>query len=176
MLTRLCHICGKECDERRMRGDRIWPKIKVCPSCFNTCARCGKKDDNVFRRRYCSKCVSVAKPQRDDFTPRRTYGHTNVGKWKVPVSPVTGEQYRSVIFYHDDKQKNVAESVKHRLDRENTFGKPIVTTIEPSSAFYPAEDYHKEYYKNNPDQPYCQAVISPKVAKLRATYANLLKE
>ncbi|MEK7570202.1 MAG: peptide-methionine (S)-S-oxide reductase MsrA [Patescibacteria group bacterium] len=87
-----------------------------------------------------------------------------------------GEQYRSVIFFHDDEQKQVAEKVKAKIEAEKTFDAPIVTTIEPLTSFYPAEDYHRNYYANNQDQPYCQAVISPKLAKFRQHYKALLKE
>jgi len=86
-----------------------------------------------------------------------------------------GEQYRSVIFFHDDAKKHVAEKVKSKLEADKTFDAPIVTTIEPLKNFYPAEDYHRNYYANNPDQPYCQAVISPKLAKFRQHYKSLLK-
>lgn len=86
-----------------------------------------------------------------------------------------GEQYRSVIFFHDDGQKQTAEKVKTKLEADKTFDAPIVTTIEPLTNFSAAEDYHRDYYANNPDQPYCQAVISPKLAKFRQHYASLLK-
>lgn len=86
-----------------------------------------------------------------------------------------GEQYRSVIFFHDDEQKHTAEKVKAKLEAGKVFDAPIVTAIEPLTNFYPAEDYHRNYYANNPDQPYCQAVISPKLAKFRQHYAHLLK-
>ncbi len=86
-----------------------------------------------------------------------------------------GEQYRSVIFFHDETQKKIAEAVKAKLEQGKTFDAPIVTSIVPLTNFYPAEDYHRNYYANNPDQPYCQAVISPKLAKFRQHYASLLK-
>jgi len=86
-----------------------------------------------------------------------------------------GEQYRSVIFYHDESQQQTAVAVKAKLEQEKTFDSPIVTTIEPLTNFFPAEDYHRNYYANNPDQPYCQAVISPKLATFRQHYASLLK-
>ncbi|MEK7631435.1 MAG: peptide-methionine (S)-S-oxide reductase MsrA [Patescibacteria group bacterium] len=85
-----------------------------------------------------------------------------------------GEQYRSVIFFHDSEQRQIAEKVMAKLTADKTFDAPIVTTIEPLTNFYPAEDYHRNYYANNPDQPYCQAVISPKLAKFRKQY-HLLK-
>jgi peptide-methionine (S)-S-oxide reductase len=85
-----------------------------------------------------------------------------------------GTQYRSAIFYHSDDQKRRAEAMIERLNRERIFPAPIVTEVVPAGAFYPAEDYHQRYFENNPTQPYCQAVISPKVAKLRKKYAEKL--
>lgn len=86
-----------------------------------------------------------------------------------------GSQYRSVIFYHSDTQKQVAESVKRHLEQTGTFSDPIVTETEPAGQFYPAEHYHRDYYARNPTAPYCTAIIDPKIAKLRHTYAALLK-
>jgi len=86
-----------------------------------------------------------------------------------------GTQYRSAIFYHDDEQRRTAEEVIRELEAEHVFDDPIVTTIEPLVAFYPAEEYHREYYRRNPNQPYCRAVIAPKVAKLRTKYLQKLK-
>ena len=87
-----------------------------------------------------------------------------------------GTQYRSAIFYHNDAQKQDAERVIAELTAQKTFDDPIVTEVVPLEKFYPAEDYHREYYDRNPEQPYCQVVISPKVSKLRQKYAEKLKE
>lgn len=86
-----------------------------------------------------------------------------------------GTQYRSAIFYHDEEQRREAEAVKGELEAEHVFDEPIVTEIVPLEAFYPAEEYHREYYRRNPNQPYCRAVIAPKVAKLRSKYLEKLK-
>lgn len=86
-----------------------------------------------------------------------------------------GTQYRSVIFYHDDAQRVEAERVKTKIDAEKIYNNPIVTTIEPFTAFFPAEAYHQNYFANNPEQPYCQVVIDPKVAKFRQKFAALRK-
>lgn len=86
-----------------------------------------------------------------------------------------GSQYRSAIFYHDEAQRQTAEEVVRELDAEHVFDDAIVTKIEPLEAFYPAEEYHREYYRRNPNQPYCRAVIAPKVAKLRSKYLEKLK-
>jgi peptide-methionine (S)-S-oxide reductase len=87
-----------------------------------------------------------------------------------------GPQYRSVIFYHDERQKEIAEKSKKDLEEAKTFKDPIVTTIEPFSNFYPAEDYHKDYYDKNGMAPYCTLVITPKVKKLLETYKKDVKE
>jgi peptide-methionine (S)-S-oxide reductase len=87
-----------------------------------------------------------------------------------------GTQYRSGVFYHDDEQKRVAEDVIKRLDAAKVFPGKIVTELTKATTFYPAEDYHQEYFANNPRQPYCQAVVAPKVAKVRKVFAELLKE
>jgi len=86
-----------------------------------------------------------------------------------------GTQYRSVIFYHDDEQKAIAEQVIKELSDEGAFDAPIVTQVEPLKAFYKAEDYHREYYERHPEQPYCRVVIAPKIAKFRQLYLNKLK-
>lgn len=87
-----------------------------------------------------------------------------------------GTQYRSAIFYHDDEQRQAAGAVIRELEAEHVFDDPIVTKVEPLQAFYPAEEYHREYYGRNPNQPYCRAVIAPKVAKLRSKYLEKLKQ
>ncbi len=86
-----------------------------------------------------------------------------------------GTQYRSAIFYHDDEQRRTAEDVVKELEAEHVFDDAIVTKIEPLEVFYPAEEYHRDYYRRNPNQPYCRAVIAPKVAKLRSKYLAKLK-
>ena len=86
-----------------------------------------------------------------------------------------GTQYRSVIFYGDQNQKREADGIIGELTRESVFRNPIVTQVVPLEAFYPAEDYHREYYKLNPSKPYCQAVIAPKLSKFRAHWKSKLK-
>ena len=86
-----------------------------------------------------------------------------------------GPQYRSVIFYHDPGQKDVAEQVIQELDEEGRWDNPIVTEVVPLETFYEAEDYHQEYFRENSRQPYCRAVIAPKVAKFRKHYGASLK-
>ena len=86
-----------------------------------------------------------------------------------------GTQYRSAIYYHSDAQKATAEAMIAQLNAEHIWSGPIVTEVTPAPVFYPAEDYHQEYFKRNPYQGYCQAVISPKVAKFRKQYSQKLK-
>ncbi len=86
-----------------------------------------------------------------------------------------GTQYRSAIFCTDDTQRQVANQVINTLNASHVFNAPIVTQINPAEIFYPAEDYHQYYYDKNPGQPYCAAVATPKVLKVRAKYADLIK-
>lgn len=87
-----------------------------------------------------------------------------------------GTNYRSVIFVHGAEQRRIATDVKNRLEREGAYQDPIVTEIEPFRAFFPAEEYHQRYYEKNPELAYCQAVISPKVARLRKRFSPLLRD
>jgi peptide-methionine (S)-S-oxide reductase len=87
-----------------------------------------------------------------------------------------GTQYRSAIFYHTIEQKATAEKVIQELEAEKIWGKPILTELAPFKAFYPAEAYHQEYFKRNPYQGYCMAVIAPKVAKFRQKHLEMLKK
>lgn len=86
-----------------------------------------------------------------------------------------GTQYRSVIFYHNDEQKRLAEKYKEELNKSGIWDKPIVTEIVPFTNFYPAENYHQNYYDNNPSQPYCSFVITPKVEKFEKVFKDKLK-
>jgi peptide-methionine (S)-S-oxide reductase len=85
-----------------------------------------------------------------------------------------GTQYRSGVFYHDDEQKRIAEEVIKRLDDSGAFPAKIVTEVTKATTFYPAEDYHQDYFANNPRQPYCQAVVAPKVDKVRKVFKDML--
>ena len=86
-----------------------------------------------------------------------------------------GTQYRSIIFYHDEQQRETAEKYKKQLDEKGVFKNPIVTIIEPFTKFYKAEDYHQDYYNQNGSAPYCQFVVRPKVEKLVKNYSKKLK-
>ena len=86
-----------------------------------------------------------------------------------------GTQYRSAIFYHSPEQKATAEAVIKQLEADHLWSDPIVTEVVPLDTFYPAEDYHQEYFRQHPDQGYCRVVIAPKVAKFRKHYLEQLK-
>lgn len=86
-----------------------------------------------------------------------------------------GPQYRSVIFYHNEEQRKIAEEVMIEIEGAKIWDDPLVTQLVPFESFYKAEDYHQEYFKQNPHQPYCQVVVAPKVAKFRAHYRERLK-
>jgi len=87
-----------------------------------------------------------------------------------------GTQYRSAIFYHNDEQKKRAEYYKNELDKSGAWDNPIVTEISPLTDFYPAEDYHQDYYENNPNQGYCTYVIGPKVEKFEKVFKDKMKK
>jgi peptide-methionine (S)-S-oxide reductase len=87
-----------------------------------------------------------------------------------------GTQYRSAVFYHNEAQRKLAEEYKKQLDGSGTFGAPVVTEITKFEKFYPAEQYHQEYFALNPNQQYCQYVIRPKVEKFRKEFADLVDD
>lgn len=86
-----------------------------------------------------------------------------------------GTQYRSIILYHNEEQRETARRVIDRFEREKVWTRPIVTQVEPFEVFYRAEEYHQDYFARNPGQGYCRVVIAPKVAKFRQKYASKLK-
>ena len=90
--------------------------------------------------------------------------------------PDTGTQYRSAIFYGSEEQAATAREVIAELEAKRLFGAPIVTEVTPLGVFYPAEEYHQQYFQRHPERMYCQAVIAPKVAKLRKAYSSRLRE
>ena len=102
----------------------------------------------------------------------RTHDPTTLNRQGADV----GSQYRSVIFYHTEDQHQVAERIVKELDGAGIWPDPVVTSIEPFTGFYSAEDYHQEYFMNNPNQGYCRVVIQPKVEKFEKTFRSLLKQ
>ncbi len=86
-----------------------------------------------------------------------------------------GHQYASAIFYHSDAQRETAEAMIRELDAERIWRDPIVTEVRPAETFYVAEDYHQEYFRNNPNQPYCAFIVAPKLAKFREKFARKMR-
>jgi len=117
------------------------------------------------------------------FDPNVVSFHDLLGIFFTTHDPTTanrqgndvGTQYRSAVFYHDERQKTTAEAVVRELAQSGVWRKKIVTEIVPYSVFYPAEEYHHNYFRRNPEKGYCQVVIAPKVAKFRKQYAALLR-
>jgi peptide-methionine (S)-S-oxide reductase len=101
-----------------------------------------------------------------------THNPTTLNRQGADVGP----QYRSVIFYHNDKQREEAEFYKQQLEKEKIWNKPIVTEISPFISFYKAEGYHQDYYENNPSAGYCNFVITPKVEKFEKVFKDKLKK
>ena len=138
---------------------------------------------NPTYKEVCTGETNHAEVVKIDFNPDEiSYEELLEAFWAVhdPTSlnkqgEDVGTQYRSVIYYLNDEQKAKAEQSKLNLDQSGQLENPIVTTIEPFDVFYPAEDYHQGYYNENPTQPYCSAVVGPKIQKFRAKFAEKLK-
>jgi peptide-methionine (S)-S-oxide reductase len=143
----------------------------------------GGKKSNPSYEEVCTGMTGHAEAVQITFDPKAvSYGelldifwHTHDPTTLNRQGPDVGPQYRSAIFYHDDAQKKAAEDSKRKVEEEKLWPKPIVTEIVPFTVFYPAEGYHQNYFKNNPDQLYCALTINPKVRKFRAAYRDKLK-
>jgi peptide-methionine (S)-S-oxide reductase len=140
-----------------------------------TCGYAGGTVKHPTYKQICTGKTGHAEVARIVFDPAvLSYRRLLERFWKMH-DPTTlnrqgndvGTQYRSVIFYHDDAQKETAETLKKELGDAGTFAKPIVTEISPAPDFYAAEDYHQDYFDNNRNQPYCRFVILPKLRKLK---------
>lgn len=140
--------------------------------------------ENPTYREVCSGLSGHAEVCRIEYDPSKvTYAQLLEVFWKTH-DPTTlnqqgadrGTQYRSAIFFHDEEQKQVAEKYKKRLTEADVFGASIVTEITKAEKFYIAEDYHKNYFNDNPDQGYCRAVIIPKLEKFEKAFADKLKK
>jgi peptide-methionine (S)-S-oxide reductase len=139
--------------------------------------------ENPSYRAVCTGTTGHAEVVQVDFDPAEisyrdlleiffaTHDPTTLNRQGADV----GTQYRSAIYYHDEKQKTEAEQMIEELNEQKIWDAPIVTEVTALPTFYPAEDYHREYYDRNPEQGYCQVVISPKVSKLRNKFASKLK-
>lgn len=134
-------------------------------------------------RQVCAGTTGHAEVVRVEYDPETIDFRTLLTVFFATHDPTTpdrqgadvGPQYRSIILYESDEQRDVAERVITELEEDDVFGAPVVTEVEPLEVFYPAEPEHHDYYRRNPDQGYCRVVIDPKVAKLRASFAGRLK-
>ncbi len=139
--------------------------------------------ENPTYKEICSGTTGHAEVIQVTFDPKmisytdllevfwRTHDPTTQNRQENDV----GTQYRSVIFYHSERQRQLAERYRQKIDAARIFSKPLVTEIVPFSTFYPAEDYHQNYYLNHPQQPYCRSMIGPKLEKLRKIFQEKLK-
>ena len=142
----------------------------------------GGKMDNPSYEQVCTGNTGHAEVVQIEFDPDvitfekllEVFWHTHDPTTLNRQGNDIGTQYRSAIFYHNDEQKRIAEKSKIELEEQHTFKDPIVTEIIPLDKFYPAEDYHKRYYEQNQDEPYCRFVIEPKIQKLLKQYSNVL--
>jgi peptide-methionine (S)-S-oxide reductase len=143
----------------------------------------GGKRENPSYEQVCSGATGHAEVVQVTFDPSVVSYREILEVFFTIHDPTTlnrqggdvGTQYRSVIFYHSEEQKRSAEELMRELREEGVWTQPIVTELTPAPAFYPAEQYHQEYFARNPGQGYCQAVVSPKVAKFRSKFAAKLK-
>jgi len=144
----------------------------------------GGHTENPTYREVCSETTGHAEVANVNFDPQEISFKEILQVFFAVHDPTTlnrqgndvGSSYRSAIFYHDEKQKQVAEEVINEVTAEGVYDKPIVTEVKPFDKFYIAENYHQEYFANNPNQPYCAAVVAPKVAKFRQKFVNRLKK
>lgn len=116
-------------------------------------------------------------PEKIDFSQLlevhfKTHDPTTLNRQGADV----GTQYRSVVFYHDQQQKETAEQVIKQFNEQGVYDDPVVTEVAEFEKFYPAEQYHQDFFANNPNQGYCRAVVQPKVEKFRKVFADKLKE
>src|SRR5215472_9490534 len=144
----------------------------------------GGRRENPTYQQVCSGATGHAEVVQVEFDPDEISYREILEVFFAIHDPTTldrqgndiGSQYRSVIFYHSDEQRRVAQEMIRELESEKAFDSPIVTTLEPAQVFYRAEDYHQEYFANNPNQPYCAFVVAPKVAKFRKKFGEHLRE
>jgi peptide-methionine (S)-S-oxide reductase len=143
----------------------------------------GGQIKNPTYKEVCSGLTGHAEVCRIVFDPKIiTYKELLEAFW-ASHDPTTlnrqgadvGTQYRSVVFYHNAEQKELAEKYKQRLNEENAFGKPVVTEISELKDYYKAEDYHQNYFNENGDAPYCSFVIEPKLEKFRKAFKEKIK-
>ncbi|MGH7714324.1 MAG: peptide-methionine (S)-S-oxide reductase MsrA [Gemmatimonadaceae bacterium] len=139
--------------------------------------------ENPTYEQVCGKKTGHAEVVQLTFDPQRVSYRDILEVFFTIHDPTTkdrqgndvGPQYRSVVFYHDDEQRRTTEALLAELAAEHAFDAPIVTEVKPFTRFYPAEQYHQDYFAQNSSQPYCAYVISPKLAKFRSKFAERLR-
>lgn len=144
----------------------------------------GGKVKNPTYREVCTGSTGHAEVIQVTFDPKKVSFEELLEVFWNTHDPTTlnrqgadeGTQYRSVVFYHNEEQKRLAEQYKKQLETSQVYKNPIVTEISPYTVFYKAEDYHQDYYALNPNQGYCQYVIRPKVEKFKKQFAAKLKK
>ena len=142
----------------------------------------GGKKENPTYEEVCTGFTGHAEVVQVEFDPEQISFSELLEVFWQTHDPTTlnrqgadsGTQYRSVVFYHNDQQKQLAEQAKEKLDKSGAFSNPIVTEISPFTKFYAAENYHQEYFARHGRQPYCRAVIQPKLDKFRKAFAEKL--
>ena len=163
-------------------SEAVFERVKGVESVVSGYA--GGKTSNPTYEEVCSGSTGFAESIQITYDPTViSYDELLEIFWKTH-DPTTlnrqgndiGTQYRSVIFYHNDEQKKLAEEYKEKLDKSGAWDKPIVTEIVPFTNFYKAENYHQDYYANNPNQGYCAYVIAPKVEKFEKVFKDKLKK
>jgi len=143
----------------------------------------GGHTDNPTYKEVCSETTGHAEVVQIRFDPSELSYKELLQVFFTVHDPTTlnrqggdiGTSYRSAVFYHSDEQKLVAEETIAEFNAEGIYDNPIVTEVTAFDKFWPAEDYHQEYFANNPNQPYCNAVVAPKVAKFRQKFISRLK-
>jgi peptide-methionine (S)-S-oxide reductase len=144
----------------------------------------GGKNENPTYSEVCSGHTGHAEVAQITFDPKKVSLTEVLEVFFNVHDPTTmnrqggdsGTQYRSVIFYHSDEQKRIANEIKDELDASEAWGNPIVTELSAASKFYVAENYHQNYLENNPNKGYCVAVIRPKLEKFRKVFKDKLKK
>ncbi|RME84195.1 MAG: peptide-methionine (S)-S-oxide reductase [Caldilineae bacterium] len=145
---------------------------------------CGGRVPNPTYKEVCSGRTGHAEAVQITFDPEIVSFRDLLSIFFAIHDPTTlnrqgadvGTQYRSAIFYHDEEQRRAAEAMIAELEARQIWPQPIVTEVTRAGAFYPAEDYHRDYFRRNPYQGYCRVVIAPKLAKFRQSFAHLLAQ
>jgi peptide-methionine (S)-S-oxide reductase len=143
----------------------------------------GGNTPNPSYREVCSGSTGHAEVVRLTFNPEqlslkevlRIFFHAHDPTTLNRQGNDVGTQYRSAIYYHDAEQKKVIDSVIQDIEEARVWGRPIVTEVAALDTFYPAEEYHKNYFQDHPSQPYCNIVIGPKVKKMKEIFSQQLK-